>query len=245
MSDDPIILAVLLLVTSCVYALAGYRAFRMRKALVGSVYRSRALWAFVFAILFIPFVFAILPFNYGAGSPNWEVITAAIFVVAFNLVAFVFCDRTIMVVREMDFFHRDTLAYGKVRWFVWITSAVGMFGSLFGPSTGILSDLFFVLWPAPLAFFALALAATSFRVSDRAIRNYSKWFGLFTGMLAISFLVLNTGEVSITAGMFIASLLYYRSTVSLSTTSRLDLTADTASVSPPESPGERSPRPLT
>jgi len=229
-SDDSVILAALLLVTSCVYALAGYRAFRMRRALVSTVYRSRAFWAIVFAILFIPFVFAILPFNYGANLPEWEVMAAAIFVVAFNLVAFVFCDRTILVAREMDFFHRDTLAYGRVRWFVWSASAIGMFGSLFGPSTGILSDLFIVLWPAPLAYFALALAATSFRVSDRAIRNYSKWFGLFTGMLALSFLVLNTGEVSITLGMFVASLLYYRSTVSLSSTSKLDLPAESGTV---------------
>jgi len=223
MSSDAVVEAVLLTITCGVYIFAGYRAFRIRKALVGALYRSRALWSVVFATLFVPFVIAILPFNFSSGIPVLELDALGVFIIAFNFAAFVFCDRTILVAREMDFFHRDTLGYGKVRWLVWTVSTIGMFGSLYGPSSGWVSYLFNVLWPGPLAYFAVALAATSLRVTDRAIRSYSKWFGLFTGVLAVSFLALTGGPLVLVTGMLVASLLYYRATVSLSPTSKLDL----------------------
>ena len=223
MSSDTVVEAVLLAATCGVYIFAGYRAFRIRKALVGALYRSRALWSIVFAALFVPFVIAILPFNFSSGIPVLELDALGAFIIVFNFAAFVFCDRTILVARELDFFHRDTLGYGKVRWLVWTMSAVGMFGSLYGPSSGWVSYLFAILWPGPLAYFAVALAATSLRVPDRAIKSYSKWFGLFTGVIAISFLALTGGILPLVAGMLVASIFYYRATVSLSATSKLDL----------------------
>jgi hypothetical protein len=226
--------AVLLLASVGFFGLSGLRAFLFRRAMVRGIYRSRALWSMTFALLFIPFEIALLYIT-GLTAPNLQqppsfqqplIVSVVVFVIAFNLSAFVFLDRTILAARELDFFHRDTLRYGTARKLVWPISTIGMFGTFLTMNSGIVSSIFGILWPAPLAYYSIALTATSLRVSDRTMRNYAKWFGLFTVALGATFLY---GQLTPPSGSFpaligglVSSILYYRATVSLSPVGRLE-----------------------
>jgi hypothetical protein len=235
LSDWTLVLQVVLLLAAVgFYGLSGLRAFEFRKAMVRGIHRSRALWSMTFALLFIPFEFAGVYISALTGPPNIQqppiegvLPVLVVFVIAFNLSAFVFLDRTILAARELDFFHRDTLRYGAARKLVWPISTIGMFGSLFFvPNSGIISSIFGILWSASLPYYSIALTVTSLRVSDRTMRNYAKWFGLFWVPLGANFLYGQltppSGSFPILIGGLVSSILYYRATVSLSPVGRLE-----------------------
>jgi hypothetical protein len=145
-----------------------------------------------------------------------------VFLIVGNITGLFFLDSAILVAREMDFFLRDSLRWGVLRRPAWVLFLVGIFGSLFGPQSGILFQVFGVLWPAPFGYFAAVLVFSSLRVRDRAMRNYAKWVGLFAVVVAVAFLYPGRYLPFIMACLAVASLFFYRATSSLTLTGSLD-----------------------
>jgi hypothetical protein len=203
------------LFASGVFVISGFRAFESKRVLASRAHRSRALWTFVLGILLIPFELTVILTLVYFGGPTGltsEGDLVLAFIVAFNIVGLFFLDSTIQVARAMDFFHRDTLHWGRTKVLVFGLFVVGMVGTLFAPFGGA---LFNILWVAAFGYCATVLIATSLRVRDRAIRTYTRWIGLFAVIVSLPFLYPGASPYPVLAGFAVGSLAYYRATVSL------------------------------
>jgi hypothetical protein len=164
---------------------AAYRGFTIGRALPSRVYRNRAFWIAVLcvAIFFqdqIPDGIMV-----GGGLPLFQL---TFFIELFVL--FVFIDSTALVALELDFFHRNTLRWRKLRpvfyplaligetTLLLITYASGL------PSPPSWATAFFVK-PLVGAFFVIfgyavvAMVVAARRTQDRTLRRHVMLLGLF------------------------------------------------------------------
>ncbi|MDA4121531.1 MAG: hypothetical protein OK404_03885 [Thaumarchaeota archaeon] len=224
-SDLTIFLEVgLLLVSSGVFAFSGYQAFQLRRVLVSGIYRRKASWNAAFAIFLVPLSAALLPFLGSTAAPSdlLETGILIVFIMVGNIVGYLFLDSAIQAARQMDFFLRDTLQWGILRGPAWAIFLIGMLGALFGPQTGILPQVFGVMWSGPFGYYAAVLAFSSLKVKDRVMRSYAKWVGLFASMVAIGFLYPGRNVPFILGCLVVGSLFFYRATSSLALTGSLE-----------------------
>jgi hypothetical protein len=226
MSSDPFIILgdLLAIVSGCVFAYAGYKAYSFRRALVGQVYRKRAFWTGTLAILTIPYGVLLIPLSYVFDLPFVGILLLVDYYVFVSVIGFFVLDSTIVVTRELDFFHRDTLHWKVVRKYAWV---IFLFGAInIALPLGLLPNfvtslIAIVVWPAPLAYFGIVLAVSSLRTKDRSIRAYAKWVGLFAAAFAIVFALPPEILFPSILGTVIGSFFFYRATMALSPLSRI------------------------
>jgi hypothetical protein len=191
-------------------AYAGYTALSVWRGLSVPIFRSRALWIGILAIIFclgFPVsgnVSRLLPSNYYFVSVALTYFTLyPAFVIAF----FAWIDRTITMLVRLDYLRRDLVGWSRMRWVfrafagatvvrAWIYSAyatpsifVLQSGSDLGVRARFFSDPYLVvLFFIPLIYGSITLVIGSRRTQDLTFRLHSKWLGYATGAVVLSFL---------------------------------------------------------
>ena len=253
-SDISTVSIILSLVVGALFSYGAYWALTIRKALMGYLYRRQALWVGWVAIYFVAqSAFIALAIFYNATGFYVDLLAAAFIAVGFVAI-FVWIDSTVLVARRSDPLQRDTLRWSKLRYFIGITSTIGLFFNLifnliFTNSSG---SSYILLGSPPLLGFigtilllgAIALLLSARRSGDMTLRRHLKWFGLGAGLLWI------TGQVGapwarasgdsilvpiITYSLFaVAAYCFYRSAKSLVPLGRLAVAdfAETTAVTP-------------
>jgi hypothetical protein len=224
LSGDPVLIInlQLFLIGPIILAFAGYRAFQLRRVLVGEVYRRRATWNAVFAIFLIPLQGGVLTFIGIVSVPTLARLALVVVVIASNIVGFLFLDSAISAARQVDFFLRDSLSWTKARYPIATVFLVGMLGTLFGPPSTIFTAITgSILWPMTWVYAAGALAYSSARANDKVIRNYAKWIGLFAISVAAGFLTPGLNLTVILLSLAVGSVFFYEATSALSLTGDL------------------------
>jgi hypothetical protein len=214
-SFGPVLADLSYLAAGAVFIYGAYWAFAIRRALVGRIYRTQALWL---GALFIAALIAsdavLLPL-----SDNWFV-TAVVRFLAYGpwpiLVVFAFLDSTIPVLRRSDPLLRRIFHWKKLRIVIWcilafttlfagyasiylpacfstgntpacISSAMNNSGWL-GAVLGFWGSLYWVDASLVLILGAAALLSGARRSSDTVLRKSLSWLGL--GLLCVPCLVL-------------------------------------------------------
>jgi hypothetical protein len=237
-----------------VFAYGAYWAMTIRRVLMNYVYRKQAFWAGLVAIYFVAqSIFIALALLYNQASFYVNLIAAG-FIAAGFVVIFIWIDSTIIVARRSDPLQRNTLRWSGLRYFIAITTTIGLFFNLVfnviyaSPS----SPSFDLLGSPPLVGFigtllllgAVALLLSAKRSGDLTLRRHLKWFGLGAALLFLSGQVgspwakISPGSIFIpmvTYSIFaVAAYCFYRSSKSLAPLGRLTL-ADIADSMPPTS----------
>lgn len=196
---------------------SAYISFTIRRGLVVSLYRSRAFWLGILAILWC--LFFIFFGHIGNPPTNTYVLFSAYHVVAGlvfyagvllpTLIVFLaLIDRTNGTLILFDYRRKDILGWKKARPLYWLT--VALFAVCYvidlGPTPGygyyqtniprsvisFTSSYGFSLLFIALAYGASVLVVGSIRTRDLTFRNHIKWLGLSLA----TFLALLLGFVS-------------------------------------------------
>ncbi|MGP8056568.1 MAG: hypothetical protein ACLQEQ_04365 [Nitrososphaerales archaeon] len=220
-----------------ILALGIYRAFEMRRAFVGGIYRSRASWStLLMLVIMVTMLSSFVP------TPSSGILSDVGFLpfVALVLVIFAYADRSVLVAMETDFFHRDTLGWQRVRWplaigFVIFLIALVTGGAVLTPdeqsslSGTIFNDLFLLVFAGILGYLTVALIVGARRSADRTLRRSILLLGLALSTLVLSILAtspFNSGTlpyVIVNNGTGVVGIyLIYRSVMSLSPLSRVE-----------------------
>lgn len=163
---------------------AAYLALSVRRGLAVPIYRSRALWTAILAVMFA--LAAPLIGNLG-------------FYTILLAVLFIWIDRTINTLIRLDFLRRDLLEWKKFRYVYWIflfgdfvlgyayLLAYGSFPSHPSPLVGspLFAALALLLFFVPVTYAVIVLALGSTRTRDMTFRSHVKW----GGYLIIAFLL--------------------------------------------------------
>lgn len=217
MSLDVVPFAEVLLISlaAVVMSAAAFEAFKASRVLANRVYRTRAIWSGVLAILFVPFDVVVVVFLPGFRGASLVAYGSLVFLYAFNLAAFFFLDTTILVARELDFLHRDPARWTVTRWIVLAVIVLGIAGVYLGPSTGPVQLTFSLMWTLGFIGIAGVLAVASLRVRDRMMRSFTKWIGIFSIVVTVPFLYMGPSPFPFMVGLAVASFMYYRAVTSL------------------------------
>lgn len=227
----PTIDATLLGVAVLICALASYRSFQVRRAIPGPIYRSRALWTGILALVIIPYGILIItgelwiiggnpnPFS---GTPS-PAVYASFLVLSMvgSIVFFFWVDSTIGVAYELDFFHKDTLQWRRFRKLTWALIVIGAFVGGIGTTTFefLLSSL---LLGIPISYAAFTLAKSVTRVHDETMKRYMRWVGLLVVAVILE-LITVTYNVYLNFPVVALAYFLYRAAVSLSIRNRLEV----------------------
>ena len=147
------------------------------------------------------------------------------FLVQLTLV-FAFIDSVILVAMEMDFFHRDTLHWRRLR----VPAYVVVLVAIFFPTTSN-SPLFtiaaFLAALFPFVYSITVLIVASRRTPDRTMKRHTRLLGYAFSMYVVSVLVFQIpiyGNLISDLFLIIFAYLIYLATMSLSPMSRIEKT---------------------
>lgn len=243
LSDISTVSIVLASLVGLEFGYGAYWALAIRNALMNYVYRRQAFWAGLVAIYFVAqsaFVAGAIAYNQVSFYIN---LIAAGFITAGFVVIFVWIDSTILVARRSDPLQRNTLRWSGVRYFIGITTTIGLFFNLIfnviftsptNPSFDLLSS------PPLLGFIgtllllgAIALLLSAKRSGDMTLRRHLRWFGLGSALLFLAgqagspWAKVVPGSILVPIGTYsifaIAAYCFYRSAKSLAPLGRLPL----------------------
>ncbi|HMD79350.1 MAG TPA: hypothetical protein VKF39_05130 [Nitrososphaerales archaeon] len=233
-------------VISSIILLAGtVRALQLARGFAAHAFRNRAYWL---AGLMI----ALIAGNVASQIPTpATVVTLQDFIissiggdtfVAALLIALVFVDRNLIVLKELDFFHRDSIRWSRVRvpgLIAMILVSAELVVSFFFVNTNsnlnsitlLVILTFFPVVAIVLGYAATALVLAARRTPDRTMRRFAMLLGIALALGVISFTIwiplsfVTTTEVE----NFIASLpavgsayFLYRAAMSLSPLGRVE-----------------------
>lgn len=181
----------MLLVSLPITAFAAYRALSSRRALVSGVYRSRALWTGMGAIIILAFESLQIIGENSLGPGYFTLlevdITYFVLTIVGIIVIFSWIDSTILVALDMDYFHRDSLHWRGFRKYLWVTVLAAAIAQAFA-STQAGEIAIVVLLGVPVVYSAVALGVGSGRVFDETMRRYVKWMVFLVAALALELL---------------------------------------------------------
>ena len=193
LNDVSIISTALTIIIGAFFSYGAYWAFTIRRALMARLYRNQALWVGTGAVYFVALsAFITLALLFGASGVFVNLLAAAFIFLGF-VVIFDWIDSTVRVARRSDPLLRDTLHWSKLRYFVGITSTIGLFFNVV--FNVILTNSSFILLGTPallgyvgtvLFLGALALLLSARRSGDLTLRRHLKWFGLGAALLWLS-----------------------------------------------------------
>lgn len=237
MSSDTLSLITFLstILSTGIFLFGAFRAVQIGRSLVSPVYRNRAFW--IAAVMAYTVVLTVLTFVPIYSSPEITIIGAILNALPFAvLIAFVFAfvDSTIMAAMEMDFFHRDTLGWKRIRKPAFIVLLLSIaWGFPASNLTG--NDSVWVMagnYQVVVVVFGLltysvaALVVSSRRTSDKTMKRFLKFLGagLACFLLALAtvdstyaFLLLISDALTLATPYFL-----YRSVMSLSPLTRIE-----------------------
>jgi hypothetical protein len=227
----PTIDATLLGVGILILALASYHSFQVRRAIPNPIYRSRAFWTGMVALIIIPYAILIITGELGiiggnpnpfSGSPSLAVYASFLVLsVVASIVLFFWLDRTIGVAYELDFFHRDALHWRRFKKLTWAIIVIGALVGGAGTTTFeyLLSSL---LLGIAFTYAAVTLAKSVTRVYDETMKRYMRWVGLLVAAVVLEII---TVTINPFLNFPVVALAYflYRAAVSLSIRSRLEV----------------------
>jgi hypothetical protein len=185
MSDETFFLVDLAAYISSIVILAfgAYRALTFSRVFLGNVFRSRALWTAALLILWIvPNDTEFFAYQYSASLNSLIGISAGVtIIIAWVLVVgtVVFIDRNILVARELDFFHRNSLRWGDLRLISYVGAPVSFAVSLVGGATGngIVQLAGNLGLSGVLGYASASLLVSGLRLSDLVMRRFLKYAG--------------------------------------------------------------------
>ena len=193
LNDGSIISTALTIIIGAFFSYGAYWAFTIRKALMAHLYRNQALWVGAGAVYFVAlsaFITLALLFNASGVVVN---LLAAAFIILGFVVIFDWIDSTVRVARRSDPLLRDTLHWSKLRYFIGITSTIGLFFNVVFNVIFTNSSFILLGTPALLGYVgtvlflgALALLLSARRSGDLTLRRHLKWFGLGAALLWLS-----------------------------------------------------------
>ena len=158
-----------------------YLALSVRRGLAVPIYRSRALWTAMIALLFsLSILFGgdlslIFPSSY---------LFVASFVIYFGLFTlatlaiFVWVDRTVTTLIRLDFLRRDLAGWKRFRYVYWTLVAISFVFYPFGSSlyfNSFFNIVYTVSFVIPLAYAALAVRSGAKRTPDMTFRSHLRW----------------------------------------------------------------------
>jgi hypothetical protein len=233
------ILSDIAVVAAIIYA--AYWAFAIRHALVGHIYRNRALWLGVLGILFVIVVLAPTPTGNDVVSDFLNNAPTVSLTVGF----LGFVDSTVPIARRSDPLLRNILQWKKIRVVAWAVLTLVLMLSVYHEilsnntsSSNVLGLFVVALIGAP----PMLIGAR--RSKDLILRKSLKWFALallfFLGILLLgiveSILNLSTSsyaEIPYAAVLILVAYALYRSARSLAPINRLSLVVATKAEAPP------------
>ena len=182
------------LIAMGILGLGTYRAFKIRRALAHPIYRSRALWLALVAVLYIIVLFTdLMPYPNQTNLVTATLITLAVTLpyLVFAFMMFSSVDRTILVAIDMDLFRRNTFQWPRLRSPVY-ASVLGSFFLILvanpflylqnPPLWATTADLaFYPLFLIPLVISAIALALSARRSMESTMKRF---VGLFSVSVA-------------------------------------------------------------
>lgn len=165
------------LIGTVLLGLAAYRALSFRHVLVSTVYRSRALWTGIFAVVSIVAVLEYLLYLSGTIP-----LQAGFFPSLFLVVFFAVIDSSIRTALDQDHFHRNTLQWNAVRRALWpIVLAEAALNIALEYTLGYsleFQPLAYGTVSAILGYSALVLVISSVRTPDVPMKRFVQWLGL-------------------------------------------------------------------
>jgi hypothetical protein len=171
-----------------------FRAYEIRKALVGEVYRRRASWTVTLMIILAVAILALQPSTLTSApffNTTLGLVLSSIPLLVIFLVVFAFVDSNVLVAMEIDFFHRNVIRWRELRlpsYATLITSSILLIFSLAlgqnaaGAISNLLSLQFLVVAGVVTLYAVVALVVSSRRTPDSTIRNFVKLLGLSLGI---------------------------------------------------------------
>lgn len=217
-----------IVIALAILVLASYRSFSSRRALAGSLYRSRALWTGIVALVLVILSVLQMVVENGLLTVAQANVAYGVLTPPAVVIIFLWIDRSIGVALDLDFLHRDTFRWKGFRKYAWGAIIVTAF--LISLSTVVLlaSVVSFIVitvsFAVTIAYSAAVLVRSGPRVHDTTMRAYMKWMGLM--VLA---LVVEGATVSINYHLnepfIIVSYFLYRTATSLSKKKRMPLEA--------------------
>jgi hypothetical protein len=224
------------IVGAVIMAAGVFRALSLRGAFLTSVFRSRVNWMiWMLTILTVNNLIPYVPVLGNGGIGNLSV-GEIVFVFSLGIIL-AFVDRNLQILREIDFFHRDT--YG------WIRSrktslaafiAVGAIILVASPFVGandasqsaaysLIAIAYFGVSASVLCYGAVALVSGARRTPDRTMRTFCKFLGiaLVFGILSFTIWIIPIfGNFISGAASTVASYYLYRSVMALSPVTRIE-----------------------
>ncbi len=169
-------------ISDAVALYAAYLALSVWRGLAVPIYRSRALWTALVAILFsLTIIFSgnvdtIFPeaYRYVASLLIYYLLYTVTLVVLY-----IWIDRTISTLVRLDFLRRDLLGWRKFRFVYWSFALVSLVLDTFisSPSISIIGVLFLVTNLVPFAYASIALVVGSAKTLDLTFRSHARWAG--------------------------------------------------------------------
>jgi len=230
-------------VAVAVFIAAAVRALTLRRVITASLRRNQALGIGLLAAAMAWFCLVlVLPI-----PSSWTTGTLGDILFIFEpilpfVVFFYWVDSSILASRRVDPLFRDTLAWSRVRKFVWgliafCLGAMVIGGIILADILGVsaantsippLSIVVLIPLAAPFVGGLILLPLASKRSGDPAIKHHLRWFAYFVGSLGLGVaLVVLTPIVPLWPGLWIvAGYCLYRSVSSLVVVSRLPLSTD-------------------
>jgi KaiC/GvpD/RAD55 family RecA-like ATPase len=236
--NDPLNLGVIVayLFGSAVAGFGAFRALEMGNAFTSRLYRSRAYWtAALLGIIVVSNVFGYVPI-----LSTWAIYNLSISEISFVfliLFIFIFVDRNLLTMKEIDFFHRDMLSWSQVRKGIFvamlivsvillvISTLVNTNSSNIPPSLIAPLVAYFAVGAASLGYAALALVTGARRTPDRTMRNFSKLLGiaLVLGILSFTIWIIPiVGNFVASLFALVSSYVLYLTVMSLSPVGRIE-----------------------
>jgi hypothetical protein len=197
---------VALVIVLVIFAFAALRAFTIGRVLVNRVYRIRAYFMGVFAVIVI--VSFLIP-----GELYFPLL----------FVFFIMVDTTILAALETDFFHRNTLRWKQIRIVAYPLFVVLVINSILPPSvlnllsSGIGFDFVAIAFIFIFVYTSATAVVSARRTPDKPLRRFITLAGLFLlGLLINTLVFVFVSEVFSTFLYIVFAYISYRMAMSLS-----------------------------
>jgi hypothetical protein len=184
-------------ITDALAFYAAYLSFSVSRGLSVPIYRSRAIWTGILAILLGLGLTASGNVGSFIPQPYYLVAIVAVYGILYPLAIFViffWIDRTLAMVIRLDYLRRDLLGWRRFRFVYWAFAAAALVSYAFFslPPPNLPSSIAIILIVAPSLLYALPLGYASIalvlggrRTRDNTFRLHAKWFGLATASIVV------------------------------------------------------------
>ena len=190
--SDNIPLAIVVIesvITTAISAFTAYKALSFRRALVRPVYRDRALWTAVFAIVSIVAIVEYLLYLNGTVTLQLGFIIYPSFLVVF----FAIMDSSICTALDQDPFHRNTLQWNIARKILWpFVLAIAILNTVTAYVLGYsleTNGIAYGIVTVIEVYSAVVLVESGIRTPDLLMKKFVLWLGLAAATIAVLGLV--------------------------------------------------------